>query len=270
MPALGAVSSLATSGAVGVASDLAKVPGDRSRMLPVHQALAGLFPRGGLRRGSTVVVRGSTSLLFALLARATETGSWAALVGMPDLGLKAAAELGVAVDRLALVRHPGADLPRVVAALLDGIDLVAVDPSRLTDSQIHRLSARARHRGAVLLATGAWPGADLELAPDVTSWSGLGDGHGHLTAREVHIRASGRGSAARPTDAWLHLPATDGTADALTDAATPDSRRLAPVRPDSLPLGAPVRRSGASDGVFDTLPSSNIPSGAHPEQFVGA
>src|ERR1044071_2615739 len=125
MPALGAAASLAASSAVGVASDLASAPDDRARMLPVHPALAGLFPWGGLRRGTTVSVRGSTSLLFALLAPPTDTGSWAALVGMPDLGLRAAAELGVAVDRLALVRHPGRNLPAVVAALLDGMDLVA-------------------------------------------------------------------------------------------------------------------------------------------------
>lgn len=259
MPALGAVSSLATSCAVGVASDLAKATDDRSRMLPVHDALAGLFPRGGLRRGSTVVVRNSTSLLFALLARATETGSWAALVGMPNLGLRAAAELGVAVDRLALVRHPGADLPRVVAALLDGVDLVAVDPGRLADSHVHRLSARARHRGAVLIATGAWPGADLELTQESAHWAGLGDGHGHLATREVHVRVGGRRAATRPAEAWLQLPET---------GEPRESRRLLTARHDSLPLGAPARRFGASDGAFDTLPVSRAPSGALPRQYA--
>jgi hypothetical protein len=212
MPALGAVSSLATSCAVGVASDLARTPDDRSRMLPVHPDIAGLFPSGGLRRGSTVAVLGSTSLLFALLARATETGSWAAVVGLSDLGLKAAGELGVAVERLALVRHPGTNLAAVVAALLDGMDMVAVDPARLTDSQIRRLSARARHRGAVLLPVGAWPGADLELTLESATWTGLGDGHGHLTTREVRISARGRGAAARPLEAWAHLPFVDGAA----------------------------------------------------------
>jgi hypothetical protein len=267
MPALGAVSSLATSCAVGVASDLAKTTDDRSRMLPVHAALAGLFPRGGLRRGSTVVVRNSTSLLFALLAKATETGSWAALVGLPNLGLRAAEELGVAVERLALVRHPGADLPRVVAALLDGMDVVAVDPGRLTDSQIHRISARTRHRGAVLIATGPWPGADLELTQEVTSWDGLGDGHGRLATREVHVHARGRGSATRPADAWLHLPAADGSVAELT--APPESRRLTPARQNSsLPLGVPVRRFGASDDAVDTLPVSRGSSEALPRQFA--
>ncbi|MFC4853374.1 hypothetical protein [Actinophytocola glycyrrhizae] len=222
MPALGAASSLAASGAVGVASDLASTPDDRARMLPVHPALADLFPWGGLRRGVTVAVRGSTSLLFALLASPTDTGSWAALVGMPDLGLRAASELGVAVERLALVRHPGANLPAVVAALLDGMDLVAVDPSRLTDSHLRRLSARARHRGTVLISTGPWPGADLELAPARTRWTGLGDGHGFLEARETLVAARGRGAAARPVRVEACLPAAGG--------AVAGSSRHLPVR----------------------------------------
>jgi hypothetical protein len=246
MPALGAVSSLVTSCAVGVASDLAKTPDDRSRMLPVHPALAGLFPRGGLRRGSTVVVRGSTSLLFALLAQATETGSWAALVGMPNLGLRAAAELGVAVDHLALVRHPGADLPKVIAALLDGMDLVAVDPARLTDSQLHRLSARARHRSAVLVSTGAWPGADLELTQEAAGWSGLGWGHGALATREVHLRARGRGVATRPVEAWLRLPAEDGAPFEPDWKASPQLN-LVPPESAGDRLEPPAGRTAAPD-----------------------
>jgi hypothetical protein len=222
MPALGAASSLAASGAVGVASDLASAPDDRARMLPVHSALADLFPWGGLRRGVTVAVRGSTSLLFALLAPPTDTGSWAALVGMPDLGLRAASELGVAVERLALVRHPGANLPAVVAALLDGMDLVAVNPARLNDSHLRRLSARARHRGAVLISTGPWPGADLELSLSETRWTGLGDGHGFLEARETVVAARGRGAAARSKQAETYLPAAGGAVAAR--------RRNIPVR----------------------------------------
>jgi hypothetical protein len=208
MPALGA--SLATSGAVGVASDLATVPSGRVRMLPVHTDLSGLFPWGGLRRGSTVSVHGSTSLLLALLAEATAGDSWAAVVGMPDLGVLAAAELGVAVDRLALVRHPGADLPAVVAALLDGMDLVATPRARLTEAQARRLSARARHRGAVLLTVGSWPGADLELRCASSRWDGIERGAGHLASREVTVAAHGRGAAARPVRATLRLPAPGG------------------------------------------------------------
>src|SRR5436305_1103558 len=82
-------------------------------------------------------------------------GSWAAVVGMPDLGLLAAAELGVVLHRLVLVPRPGTELGAVVAALLDGVDLVVVatDGIALLRSRgaglARRLSARARHRGAV-------------------------------------------------------------------------------------------------------------------------
>jgi hypothetical protein len=186
--------------------------GARVRVLPVHAELAGLFPDGGLRRGSTVAVRGSTALLLALLAEATEAGSWAAVVGHPDLGILAAAEAGVAVERLALVPQPGSRPSTVIAALLDGVDLVVVAPTtRLTDALARRLSARARHRSAVLLVTGSWPGADLELTCETGPWSGLEPGYGHLLRRQVLIEARGRGAAARPARTHLLLPSSDGT-----------------------------------------------------------
>lgn len=205
---------------VGVASGLSAVPAERVRVLPVAPELADLFPWGGLRRGGTVAVRGSTSLLLALLATPTASGSWAAVVGMPNLGVLAAAELGVAVDRLALVPAPGAEPAGVVAALLDGMDLVVVSTrdARLRETHARRLSARARHRGAVLLAFGPWPGADLELRCEQGRWAGLGRGHGYLRQREVTVRARGRGAAARPVRASLLLPGGNGA----IEAAEPD------------------------------------------------
>ena len=47
--------------------------------LPVHPALAEVLP-GGLRRGSTVAVSGSVSLLLAALGAASASGAWCALV----------------------------------------------------------------------------------------------------------------------------------------------------------------------------------------------
>lgn len=205
------VGSLAAAAGVGVASRLGAAPGDRARVLPVHAELAGLFPWGGLRRGSTVTVRGSVSLLLAVLAEATAAGSWAAVVGIPCLGVRAAAEYGVAVERLALVPRPGSQTTAVVAALLDGVDLVVVPATELRGANARRLSARARHRGSVLLPYGDWPAADLELACLEAGWSGLGDGSGYLRQREVVVRAQGRGAAARPSKASLLLPGPGGT-----------------------------------------------------------
>jgi hypothetical protein len=210
---------------VRAASGLTVTPADRAvgRVLPVLAELAGLLPWGGLRRGSAVVVRDSTSLLLALLAAATAAGSWAAVVGLPDLGLVAAAETGVAVSRLALVPRPGAEFAAVVAALLDGLDLVAVaEPGRLDAATARRLSARARQRGAVLLPLGAWPGADLELTCSSRRWRGLGDGHGHLGEREVVVRAIGRGSAARSRAVRLLLPGWGGAVRSAPEPSVAD------------------------------------------------
>lgn len=204
---LAALPGVSTASGVAAAAEHAQVTGG---VLPVLPELAGLFPRTGLRRGSTVAVLGSTSLLLALLAGATANGSWAAVVGVPMLGLVAAAELGVEVSRLALVPRPGADLASVTAALLDGIDVVAVDASQVNPQLARRLSARARHRGAVLLSYGAWPGAELELRCEPGEWAGLEQGAGHLREREVVVRTRGRGSAARPQCGGLLLPGAAG------------------------------------------------------------
>ncbi|MFG1642272.1 hypothetical protein ACGFMK_18455 [Amycolatopsis sp. NPDC049252] len=205
---LAALPGVSTASRVAAQADQARVTG---RVLPVAPALAGLLPAAGLRRGTTVAVHGASSLLLALLAEATAAGSWAAVVGLPSLGLAAAAEYGVDLTRLALVPRPGADLPAVLAALLDGVDLVVASTSTIQPAVARRLSARARHRGAVLLAFGAWPGADVELSCRLEPWSGPEDGYGHLRQRRALVRARGRGAAARPVSAHLWLPSRDGS-----------------------------------------------------------
>ncbi|MEU7784278.1 hypothetical protein [Amycolatopsis sp. NPDC049159] len=200
---LAALPGVSTASRVAAQAERARATG---RVLPVAPALAGLLPAAGLRRGSTVAVHGSTSLLLALLAPATAAGSWAAVVGMPSLGLAAAAEYGADLTRLALVPRPGVEFPAVVAALLDGVDVVAVRSETVSPAVARRLSARARHRGAVLLTGGAWPGADIELSCRREAWTGPENGYGHLRERRVLVRAHGRGSAARPVTAELSLP----------------------------------------------------------------
>jgi hypothetical protein len=80
-------------------------------ILPVPPVLAGLLPHGGLRRGSTVLVRSSTSL-FAVLAEASTQGTWCALVGMPEVGVVAAAEAGLATTTSGR-SHPTPSVGRV-------------------------------------------------------------------------------------------------------------------------------------------------------------
>lgn len=198
-------------------------PGADGRLLPVVAPLAGLLPAGGLRRGSTVAVAagvGATALLTALLAGASAKGAWVGVVGRPELGLVAAAEAGVALERLALVPYPGADLVAVTAALLDGLDVVAVAVPRagMHAAERQRLAARARQRGAVLLPLGPWPGADAELRCGPVGWQGAGGrvegGLGRLCARRVRVRSRGRGVAPAGREAALLLPGPAGPAEA--------------------------------------------------------
>src|SRR6266542_3987962 len=132
------------------------------QLLPVPRALEPLLPDRGLRRGGTVAVDGSLALALALVAGASAAGSWVVAVGLPDLGVVAAAEAGIVLERLALVPRAGAAAwGAVVAALLDAIDVVLVrPPARLSAAVARRLAARARERRSVLLLVGAgWASA---------------------------------------------------------------------------------------------------------------
>lgn len=202
------------------------------RLLPVLDPLAPLFPGGGLRRGSVVTVSGSTptSLALAVVAGPSSAGSWCAAVGLSSLGVVAAAELGVALDRFPLVAAPamGEEWVWALAALLDAVDVVVARPAgagvRVDDAAARRLAARARERSAVLVVTAsqlAWPaGADLRLAVTSTAWDGVGEGHGRLRARRVEVVANGRGAAAREQRVSLWLPAADGGV-AVADPVAP-------------------------------------------------
>jgi hypothetical protein len=211
----------------------------REHVLPVPEPFAPLLPWGGLRRGSTVSVTatgvgGGTSLALALVAAASQAGSWTAAVGLPSLGLVAADEAGIALERLVLVAAPErATWGGVVAALVDGFDVLLLHATRGGVRQVdaRKLVARARERGTVLVQLGpGWEGeADLALRIVEARWHGVDDGYGHLTARRIVLEATGRGAAARPRRTELWLPAADSPV-AVAEPET-DPEDVAPVRP---------------------------------------
>lgn len=171
--------------------------GVSDRFLPVPDALVPLVPFGGLRRGSVAQVAGSASLLLGIAAAACGEGAWCAVVGLPDLGLAAAAEIGLPLDRIALVPAPGPGTPAVLAAAIDGFDVIVVGAvPHLVDRDRRQLSSRLRHREAVLLSTEPWPGAELILSVTESRWTGAGRGDGALRGRELGVRVGGRGAAA--------------------------------------------------------------------------
>jgi hypothetical protein len=200
--------------------------------LPVPSALAGLLPEGGLRRGSVVAYSGASSLLLGLLAAVTGSGGHAAAVGLPRLGLLAAAEMGAHLGRLAVVPDPGPDPVEIAAVLLDGLDLVvlglggpAVPPAR---TQV--LAARARSKGATLVVTGGiWSGVTLRIDARLAGYDGLGRGCGRLRAVHLDVRVHGR--SAPPRTGRLTLSPRD---DRVEWIAPPSEQRSPQVANDAV------------------------------------
>jgi hypothetical protein len=146
----------------------------REQTMPVLDPLVALLPDGGLTRGSLLQVCGvgATSLALSLMAAGSQDGSWAAVIGLPELGLVAAAEHGLVLDRLALIDAPptrrGAEL---VAAVLDGVDLVLLDARMaLSGVESRRIAARLRERGSVLIMVE--PVCSMSPRPSLSRTSG--------------------------------------------------------------------------------------------------
>jgi hypothetical protein len=188
-------------------------------LLPVLPALRELLPAGGLHRGSVVTTGDWGLLSLALAAGAVADGAWCAIVGAPAVGVRAAAQAGLDLERVLLVAEPGPGWTQVVASLLDGFDIVLLRPPEQPSAQLRRkLEAAARRYGSVLMVAGDWPGAQSRLLVTDAEWTGIGAGHGRLCARKAQVIASGRGAGERARSAWLWLPGPDG---AVTAAAEP-------------------------------------------------
>ena len=209
---------------VGVATDLRSHLGTPvvRAPLPIAPSFAPLFADGGLVRGRTVACTGDAALstALALSASATRLGSWLAVIGVPQLGVGAAIEAGVAIERIVLAQPPRASREWVatVAALVEGFDvLIVAPPTSLSAHDARRLQTRVAARQSVLivvdLPTPLAPhtrlapqvfGADLDVRADTVAWSGIEQGGSHITQRMVHVRVSGR-RCASPREATIDL-----------------------------------------------------------------
>jgi hypothetical protein len=163
---------------------------------------------GGIRRGATIAVTGSNSLVMSLLAEAVGGGGWAAIVGARDFSPLPALEYGIDVARLALVPDPGIEWVAAVAALIDGFDVVVVSPpTQVSPAAARSVMARARQKETVLIASGrSWPGCEVTLEVTSRRWLGVRDGVGRLRQQQVTVSAAGRGRAAQQRSINTTLP----------------------------------------------------------------
>ena len=174
-------------------------------LLAVPDALAELLP-AGLPKGTVAVLSGARSLPVGMAAAVTAAGGHVAVVGLPDFGLLAAAEMGADLSRLAVIPQPGSDPVEVAAVLMDGMDLVVLGLAgrNVPPTRSRSVVARARQRGCTLLVTGGqWQGASMRMDARVCGYEITGApgarpgvpvaGCGRIGRVRVSIRAQGRG-----------------------------------------------------------------------------
>ncbi len=170
---------------------------DSESRLALPQWLADLLP-APLPRGTVAVLSGARSLLLSMVAAVTAAGGNAAIVGQPDIGLLAAAEMGADLSRVAVIPDPGTDPVEVAAVLVDGMDLVVLGLGgrRVPPTRARAVVARARSKGCTLLVTGGdWQGAPTRLAARVCSyeitphWGTPAPGYGRISG--VRLQVSG-------------------------------------------------------------------------------
>ena len=160
-------------------------------LLPVPESLAGLLP-AGLPRGTVAVLSGARSVSVGMAAAVTAGGGHVAVVGVPDFGLLAAAEMGADLSRLAVIPNPGADPVEVAAVLMDGMDLVVLGLGgrSVPMTRARAVVARARQRGCTLVVTqGDWQGASMRMDARVRGYQLTSDpGFGRIGAVQVSVR----------------------------------------------------------------------------------
>lgn len=192
-------------------------------LLPLHSAFSSLLPDGGLLTGSAYTVSPSPSLILALLSAASQKGHWCAVIGMPTLGIEAAAAFGIDLERLILVPNPAERWLAATSALAEVVPLIAVHPgSRVRDADVSRLSARLRDRGTTLLVTEsaaseAWPQSEGSIRLTDPHWHGLGEGWGLLQDCTATVTAQIR-RAPLASSVQVRLPGSHGAVEAIETA----------------------------------------------------
>ena len=161
-----------------------------------------------------------------------------------DLGLAAVGELGVALERLLIVR-PGQLVLGTRRTRRCRRRRHRRPRHRISNTDARRMAARLRERGSVLIHIGdRWPvGADVQLDIATGEWEGLGDGHGVLRSRRLDIQGGGRGSASRPVSSKSSCLAPAGRGRTRRVSAGPHPRRLVsrwPVVATGVDLAEPV------------------------------
>ena len=210
--------------------------------IPVSPGLEALFPEKGLAPGAIYTLSPHTSVVWALIAEATQNGHYVASVGRNHLGFHAAVEYGVALERLIIVPPIGHQWWSAVAALVDVVSIVVFSPHGPLPSPGARdiLTARARERGCALLVASPWPGAHGQIVVEDAQWGGLGPGHGVLSTHELTLRHTPRHGASSYRVRLIR----DGAGSRILPYTITPVTRLTPKTREGLVAASDQREAG--------------------------
>lgn len=206
-------------------------------LLPLDPALSALLPEEGLQTGTAYTVSPSPGLVLALLSAASRKGHWCAVIGMPTLGVEAAAAFGIDLSRLILVPDPAERWLAATSALAEVVPLIVVHPGeRARDADVSRLSARLRDRGCTLLIAekpgDAWPQSEGSIRIHDPQWHGVGAGWGLLSDCTVTVTSRTR-HRPLPSSVRVRLPGPRGFIEAVSPTVEPRRITALPARTGS-------------------------------------
>lgn len=217
---------LSTSNVIADASKIAPLVFAKDLVLPVPDVFQQVLPGSGLQRGWTTRIEGfaaGRAFAWALLSEVTRTGGWIAALDVAGIGLLAASEVGLSIERVLVVTSSDSDgWTEAMSALIGSVDVIVfgTPQHRVTPSMHRRLSSRCRERGTVLMELGTRSNSrqsrDSSVQADVTfgvspvEWKGIGEGHGRVEARTLRVTTSGRRSPGKPRSGLFCVPDIDG------------------------------------------------------------
>lgn len=162
-------------------------------IIPVPLALAEVLP-GGLRRRQAVELGVSAGLAVELIAHISGNGGVVAVVGWPELGYIGVPAAGGDLTKIVVIPDAGVDGLEVVAALVEGVDVVLyrnpVD-SHLPAGRTRKLMAKLRAGRAALLTVGLRLETSAPLiTADIIGYRGIGPGVGRIQAVDMRVSAT--------------------------------------------------------------------------------
>jgi hypothetical protein len=147
--------------------------------------------------GSVLRLSGSMAALWAIAGVALGSEDWCVVVGLPDAGLLAAAEAGLALDRTVLIPYLDTEVLRVLAGLVDAYALVVIGPLNISGADRRRIEARLRYTGGRLIVFGDWKGARVTVKVSRVLIEGLGENERQVGTLKLDSEISFRGGFAR-------------------------------------------------------------------------